>query len=64
MGFVQQSPTEVLRPLTISFPQSRVAMPDFSIITVCYNSAATVADTLRSVLEQTGVCSTSSRRRD
>jgi len=39
-------------------------MPDFSIITVCYNSAATVADTLRSVLEQTGVCSTSSRRRD
>ncbi len=30
-------------------------MPDFSIITVCYNSAATVADTLRSVLEQAGV---------
>ncbi len=30
-------------------------MPDFSIVTVCYNSAATVADTLRSVLEQSGV---------
>jgi glycosyltransferase involved in cell wall biosynthesis len=30
-------------------------MHDFSIITVCYNSAATVGDTLNSVLKQSGV---------
>jgi glycosyltransferase involved in cell wall biosynthesis len=36
-------------------PATPDAPPRFSIVTVCLNSAATIADTVRSVREQTGV---------